>query len=67
MSDDNLDDRALRQLARELGLEKLAETDLDLLRRARDAARALAEGLQRSDDMADEPAPFFPPDTADPS
>ncbi|MDP6623553.1 MAG: hypothetical protein QF754_14950 [Alphaproteobacteria bacterium] len=71
MSDDNLDDRALRQLARELGLEKLAETDLDLLRRAHDAARAMAGRLPRSDDMtddmADEPAPFFPPDTADPS
>ena len=67
MSDDTLDDRALRLLARELGLEKLAETDLDLLRRARDAARAMADGLQRTDDMADEPAHFFQPDTDDPA
>ena len=67
MSDLILDDRALRQLARDLGLEKLAETDLDLLRRAHDAARAMAECLQRIDDMADEAGHFFPPDRDDPS
>ncbi len=67
MSDDTLDDGALRQLARELGLEKLAETDLDLLRRAREAARAMAQRLPRSDDMADEPAHIFQPHKDDPA
>ncbi|MDP6346551.1 MAG: hypothetical protein QF578_02715 [Alphaproteobacteria bacterium] len=61
MSDAPLDDRALVQLARELGLEKLAKTDLDLLRRARDAALNMADRLRRPDDMADEPAHIFQP------
>ena len=71
MSDDILDDGALRQLARQLGLEKLVQTDLDLLRRAHDAARAMAERLRRSDDligdMTDEPANIFQPGRDDPA
>ena len=67
MSDAPLDDRALVQLARELGLEKLAKTDLDLLRRARDAALNMADRLRRPDDMADEPANIFQPGRDDPA
>ncbi len=59
MSGDKLDDAALEQLARQLGLEKLYAARPDLIRQAHDGARAMAERLQRPDDIAHEPSHIF--------
>ena len=59
MSSDNLDEAALEQLARQLGLEKLYTEQPALVRQAYDGARAMAARLQRPEDIADEPSHIF--------
>ncbi len=59
MSSNNVDEAALAQLARHLGLEKLYEAQPELVRQAYDGGRAMARRLQRPDDIADEPAHVF--------
>ncbi len=62
MTGESLDDNALAQLARSLGLGKLHADNPDLLRRAYDTARAMADRLPRPDDIADEPSHIFQAD-----
>jgi hypothetical protein len=62
MSSDNLDDVALAQLARHLGLAKLYAARPELIRKAYDSGRAMAQRLQRPDDIADEPSHIFQAD-----
>jgi hypothetical protein len=59
MSNDNLDEAALGQLARHLGLGKLYETQPELVRKAHDSGRAMAQRLPRPDNIADEPSHIF--------
>ena len=59
MSSGNLDEAALAQLARHLGLGKLYEAQPELVRQAYDGGRATAQRLQRPDDIADEPSHIF--------
>ncbi|MDP6691250.1 MAG: hypothetical protein QF384_17290 [Alphaproteobacteria bacterium] len=59
MKGKSLDDNALEQLARSLGLSKLYEENPELVRRAYDNARAMAKRLPRPDDIADEPSHIF--------
>ncbi len=62
MSTDGLDDEALEQLAKQLGLEQIHAENPDLIRKAYDAARLMAERLPRPDDVTDEPAHTFKAD-----
>ncbi|MDA1098556.1 MAG: hypothetical protein O2967_06170 [Proteobacteria bacterium] len=62
MSNDNLDDAALEQLARQLGLGTLYDAQPALLRQAYDGGRAMARRLRRPADIADEPGHIFQPD-----
>ncbi|MBT3332038.1 MAG: hypothetical protein HOK21_00645 [Rhodospirillaceae bacterium] len=59
MSSEILDDNALKQLAGSVGLAKLYSENPDLVRKSYDGARAMAERLQRPDDVAEEPAHIF--------
>jgi hypothetical protein len=56
---DNIDDKALAQLATSLGLEKILAAQPDLVRKAYDNARAMSDRLQRPDDIAEEPSHIF--------
>jgi len=62
MSNDNLDEAALAQLARQLGLGKLYDTQPALVRQAYEGGRAMARRLPRPDDIADEPSHIFQAD-----
>jgi len=62
MRSDNLDDAALAQLARHLGLAKLYAAQPELIRKAYDGGRAMAGRLQRPDNIADEPSHIFQAD-----
>ena len=55
----SMDDKALAQLATSLGLEKILAAQPELIRNAYDNARAMAERLERPDDIADEPSHVF--------
>ena len=59
MSSGTLDDNALKQLATLVGLEKLYNQAPALVRKAYDNGRAMADRLQRPDDIADEPAHIY--------
>jgi hypothetical protein len=59
MSSGTLDDNALKQLATLVGLEKIYNQDPALVRKAYDNGRAMADRLQRPDDIADEPAHIY--------
>ncbi|MBT5193459.1 MAG: hypothetical protein HOK30_26610 [Rhodospirillaceae bacterium] len=55
----SLDDKALEQLARSLGLEKIHSAQPDLVRKAYDSARSMTARLRRPDDIAEEPSHIF--------
>ncbi len=62
MSGDKLDEMALQQLARQLGLGTLYDAQPQLLRQAYDGARAMAQRLRRPEDIAEEPGHIFQAD-----
>ena len=62
MSTDGLDDEALGQLARQLGLAQIYADNPALIRKAYDAARLMAERLPGPDNIADEPSHIFKAD-----